>query len=374
MRRARLLAPPSASHAIYHCISRVVDRRFVFGEVEKEQFIKYTRLYEELCGVRVLTLCVMGNHFHLLVEVPPKPAELPTEEVLLDLVRRTHGRERAQSLQNQFERWRGQDNVAAIASEMERWFSIMWDLGRFMKVVKQRFTQWYNGRQPVRRTGTLWEGRYRSVVVESGFALQSMAMYIDLNPVRAGLVQDPKDYRFSGYGEAASGQRHARERLARVGELSSPALARGGAEKNQWMESTLCWYRGALFGRGEERRGPDGQVIAPGVSPDEARKVRDAGGRLPLHLYLRLQVRYLTDGAVIGTKTFVETVLRERHEWFPENRRSGASRLKGLEHDCVLRSVRNLRIRPIEQPLSELGPIQKASVPMAEGLVARVRN
>jgi putative transposase len=234
--------------------------------------------------------------------------------------------------------------------EMERWFSIMWDLGRFIKVLKQRFTQWYNRRQPGHRKGTLWEERYRSVVVESGLALQAMALYIDLNPVRAGIVRDPKDYRFSGYGEAACGQRHARELLARVGELSSPALARRGMEENEWIESMIRWYRMALFGRGEEKRGPDGQMISPGVSPDEARKVRDAGGRLPLHLFLRLRVRYLTDGAVLGTKAFVETVFRERREWFSDKRRSGASRLKGLEHDCLLRSARALRIRPISEP------------------------
>lgn len=350
MRRPRLLAPPSASHAIYHCVSRVVDKRRVFGDVEKAQFVKYMRMYEELCGVQVLTYAVMGNHFHLLVEVPPRPAVLPTEEELIDLVRRTQGSGPAGLIRSQFERWRGQGNLEAIALEMERWFSIMWDLGRFMKVLKQRFTQWFNRRQPGRRSGTLWEERYRSVVVESGLALQAMALYIDLNPVRAGIVQDPKDYRFSGYGEAACGKWHARKRLARVGELSSPALARRGMEENEWIESVLCWYRVALFGRGEEKRGPDGQMISPGVSPDEARRVRNAGGSLPLHLYLRLRVRYLTDGAVLGTKAFVETVLRERREWFSENRRSGASRLKGLEPKCLLRSARALRIRPISEP------------------------
>lgn len=350
MRRPRLLAPLSVSHAIYHCVSRVVDRRLIFGDEEKEQFVKYMRLYEELCGVRVLTYSVMGNHFHLLVEVPPKPTVLPTEEALIDLVRRTHGSGPACALQNQFDRWRGQENMDAITSEMERWFSIMWDLGRFMKVLKQRFTQWYNGRQQGQRSGTLWEERYRSVIVESGLALQAMALYIDLNPVRAGMVMDPKDYRFSGYGEAACGQPHARERLARVGELSTPALARRGAEEAEWIESMIRWYRLALFGRGEEKRGPDGQIISPGVCPQEARKVRDAGGRLPLHLYLRLHVRYLTDGAVLGTKSFVENVLRERREWFSENRRSGGSRLKGLEYECLLRSARALRIRPLDEP------------------------
>jgi hypothetical protein len=76
-----------------------------------------------------------------------------------------------------------------------------------MKLVKQRFTQWYNRKHG--RKGTLWEERYRSVLVDSaGEALATMAAYIDLNPVRAGLVDDPKDYPWCGYGEATEGNRN----------------------------------------------------------------------------------------------------------------------------------------------------------------------
>ena len=73
--------------AIYHCISRVVDRRFVFGTPEKEKFVGLMRAYEQFCQVRVLAFCVMSNHFHLAVEVPPRPAEGLTPE---ELVERAH--------------------------------------------------------------------------------------------------------------------------------------------------------------------------------------------------------------------------------------------------------------------------------------------
>jgi putative transposase len=77
----------------------------------------------------------------------------------------------------------------------------MWDASHFMKLLKQRFMQWYNGRRA--RRGTLWEERFRSVVVEgTGLALGAMAAHIDLNPVHAGLLKDPKDYRWSGGGKA----------------------------------------------------------------------------------------------------------------------------------------------------------------------------
>jgi hypothetical protein len=65
-----------------------------------------------------------------------------------------------------------------------------------MKVLKQRFTQWFNGRHAWR--GTLWEDRFRPVLVEGkGDALRAMAAYIDLNPVRAMIYCQNQRPRFS---------------------------------------------------------------------------------------------------------------------------------------------------------------------------------
>ena len=55
MRTARLKAAPDAPTAFYHCISRVVDRRFIFGDVERERFVELMRMYEAFCGIHVLT-------------------------------------------------------------------------------------------------------------------------------------------------------------------------------------------------------------------------------------------------------------------------------------------------------------------------------
>ncbi|MFT6794550.1 MAG: putative transposase, partial [Rubritalea sp.] len=83
MAKARLLAPwvdEERRSAIYHCVSRVVDRRFIFGDAEREQFVTYLRMYEAFCGLRVLSYCVMSNHFHILVEVPPRMDESLSDE------------------------------------------------------------------------------------------------------------------------------------------------------------------------------------------------------------------------------------------------------------------------------------------------------
>ena len=87
MRQARWLAewPNSESKPVfYHCISRIVDRRFVLGAREKEKFRALMRIYEKFSGCRVTSYCLMDNHFHLLLEVPPMPKNGLSEPGLSD--------------------------------------------------------------------------------------------------------------------------------------------------------------------------------------------------------------------------------------------------------------------------------------------------
>jgi len=69
---------------------------------------------------------------------------------------------------------------------------------RLMQSLGRRYVRSFNARH--RRTGTLWEGRYRSTVIESERYLLACMRYIELNPVRAGLVSEPADYRWSSHG------------------------------------------------------------------------------------------------------------------------------------------------------------------------------
>ena len=75
--------------SFYHCVSRVVDRRFIFqtaghGSTEAERFVLLMRRLEVFSGVRVLTYTLMSNHFHLLCEVPQ--AKELSEADLLDRI------------------------------------------------------------------------------------------------------------------------------------------------------------------------------------------------------------------------------------------------------------------------------------------------
>jgi len=299
-------------------------------------------MYEKLHGVRVITFCIMSNHFHILLEVPKPPEQLPSNAALIALIRETQGDAVADRLAQWFKMWTEQNNPDAIERERERWFGQMWNLSQFMKVLKQRFSQWFNGRQSVRRKGTLWEERFRSLLVENGASLHAMAAYIDLNPVRAGLVADPKDYRWSGYGEACAGQALAREGLLRAARAADPCRGMVTADPCTAAFDVLAWYREQLFGRGLVIHDAEGREVRRGFTREEIEAVRDAHGRLPPHLYVRLRIRYFTDGVVLGSRAFVEDVFQARRDLFSAKRRTGSRRLKGLDFDSPLRTARAL--------------------------------
>ena len=71
-------------------------------------------------------------------------------------------------------------------------------LPRMMQAVGRRYVRYFNDSQ--HRSGTLWEGRYRSTLIETERYLLACMAYIDLNPVRAGIVKEAKDYPWSSHG------------------------------------------------------------------------------------------------------------------------------------------------------------------------------
>jgi putative transposase len=79
--------------------------------------------------------------------------------------------------------------------------------GALMKSLGERYVQYINRRHG--RTGTLWEGRYRSCLVQSERYLMECHRYIELNPVRAGMVSDPLQYPWSSYRSNAYGEQSA---------------------------------------------------------------------------------------------------------------------------------------------------------------------
>jgi putative transposase len=333
MRRRRWLAPPDQPAAVYHCVSRVVDRRFVFGEAEKHVFQRLMLELAEFCQVRILTYCLMSNHFHILVEVPRPPDPRPSAEQTLEALARLGGAGDATRLRRHLDALRGSGDPNAEARWLAGVHARRWNLSRFLQALKQRFSRAYNLRMG--RKGTLWEERFRSVLVQGeGRALVTMAAYIDLNPVRAGLVEDPKEYRWSGYAAAVAGVDGARAGVERIVRT----LERRPGEVE--AEPALGSYRSHLFVEGN--RGVQGPGDR-GIGREAMLEVLAKKGRLTSAEYLRCRVRYFSDGAVLGSRDYVEGEFRRSRDRFGPKRRSGAREMKGLD-EGGLYTVRALRV------------------------------
>ena len=341
---AALLESLKGKPAIYHCVSRVVNREFVLHREEKEQFVEYMRAYEQFCQVRVLTFCVMTNHFHLLVEVPAAPEDRGaswSDEKLLRHLSRLYSEQQMGELCWELGHYRKQKMEQAAEAFRQRYFARMWDLSSFVGVLKQRFTQWFNMKHM--RDGCLWSGRFKSVLVEDGHAARTVAAYIDLNPVRAGMVDDPKDYRWSGYGEAVAGKKWARDglRLVMYEHLSYVGSEKVAAKELVSWRKVARGYREVLFMAGEEQEGENGNVKRRGFKQREVARVLEEGGKLSEGALLRCKARYFVDGLVIGSEGFVNGVFALTRGYFGEGRTSGARKMRRVETE--LRTMRDLQ-------------------------------
>ncbi|HEX6565730.1 MAG TPA: hypothetical protein VF020_15675 [Chthoniobacterales bacterium] len=130
----------------------------------------------------------------------PEPRTLSDQD-LLDCIELGYGPERRTQVAEQLAACAKEASLSDKAQQLRnQYLSRLFDVSIYMKELKGRFAQWYNRRH--HRYGVLWAERFKSVLVEEGQALSTVAAYIDLNPLRAGLCEDPKDYRYCGYAEA----------------------------------------------------------------------------------------------------------------------------------------------------------------------------
>jgi len=130
----------------HHVVQRGHNRQVVFAVAEDYQrYLADLRELKDVFGVKVYAYCLMTNHVHLLLA----PG----------------------------------DSIAG--------------LGQLMKALAARATRYRNRLEG--RSGTLWESRYRSSVVQADTYLLACSRYIELNPVRARMVLEPGDYTWSSY-------------------------------------------------------------------------------------------------------------------------------------------------------------------------------
>ena len=245
--------------AYYHVVSRVANKAFLFGDAKRKgRVLDFLRRSAEFSGVDVVTYALMDNHIHLCVRVPER-----RDAGAGEVVRRVgvlYGSRRREALERNLSVLRREGMLDDAEAVLERYRRRMGDLSEFMKTFKQRVSQWYNGEAG--HEGTLWEGRFKSVLIEGGEYLRAVVNYIHMNPVRAKIVPHASQYAWSALGAAALGDAFALKGLSLVGvglEGLSPQEAgvRDRRLSNGVILGSLGFVRrfGAMFAFGFGRRG-----------------------------------------------------------------------------------------------------------------------
>jgi REP element-mobilizing transposase RayT len=306
---------------IYHCISRVVGGEMLLGDTEKEILRKQMWQVADFCGIQILTYCIMSNHFHILIKVPHINNDDLTNQ---ELVRRFSvlyptPTPRQPMLVDDFEKYVNSSTLKAkeLRDDM---LSKMHDVSMFMKILKQRFTNWYNKTNG--RFGTFWAERYKSLLIENTrTAKLILAAYIDLNPVRAKLVTDPKDYRFCGYGETTRGNINALNGISII------------LESNDSSAANVQDYRMLLYAGGStsaKNKKPNAGKLEM-QNENTAQSPSDSFDATSLHQ----KNRYLTDGMFLGRKDFVEECFTKFRDLFGNKRTSGSRKMKYHTHSTI---------------------------------------
>ncbi len=293
--KRRLKFENSIYGSVYHCISRTVNKEFLWDEEAKEVFRKQLWKTAAFCGVEVLAYCFMSNHFHILVRVVTGRSGQLSNEELLERLRKFYTNAKDVLVLAEWQSGLCSADVQRQRATRQRLLARMDDLSVFMKLLKQRFSIWYNRSHG--RVGTHWCERFQSVLVEdTPQALRLVAAYIALNPVRAGLCRDPKDYRFSSYAEALAGKIQVLSALRQImGEKTDTAA--------------LAEFRNFIYAIGVmPKKGGSGACLAP----EDARKVLRQRGKLPKAVNFSNRINYFTRGVVLGSREFLQQIERSR--------------------------------------------------------------
>ncbi len=132
------------SGAFYHVTSRGNERKDVFkSKTDREKYLSYLATATERYDARIHVYCLMSNHYHLLLETPSG------------------------------------------------------NLSQIMRHINGAYTTYFNSKR--QRSGHLFQGRYKAILVDADEYATHLSRYIHLNPVRAGLVSIPEDYLWSSY-------------------------------------------------------------------------------------------------------------------------------------------------------------------------------
>ena len=274
--------------AVYHVVSRTALEGFVLGDVEKEYLFDLIKRLSSIYFAEVLGFCLMDNHFHLLIRMHTGD-EYSDEEIKM-----------------RFGLYYGDGEKRELHDGQIPYFRAKWaNLSEYVKEIKQGFSRFYNKLH--HRKGFFWSERFKSVIVDDGETLINCLAYIDLNPVRAGIVTRAEDYRWCSLGYHVQSDNKG-------GFLSLDFGLREFGVKDE--KARLGHYRRFVYEK---------------LSPDSAETEKEKDFEIRTVDRFRYRSRYFTDSGIIGTKAFVTRFYQEFRDRFSSRHEKRPKVVQGLD-------------------------------------------
>jgi REP element-mobilizing transposase RayT len=290
---------------IYHVVSRTALPGLPITSQDKEYLLSLIQKLSALYCTDILGFCIMGNHFHLVCRMYPAP-EVSDKEI-----------------QRRCKAYYGEDQMIA-GEHLESYRERLTSLGAFIKDIKQGFTRYYNRRTG--RKGFFWGERFKSVIVEEGKTLVNLLAYVDLNPIRAGILEKPEEYKWCSLGyHLQTGNKE---------DLLSVDFGLRDWEEHDSRE-VVRKYREFVYEKGAVDAGKGAVIDQKVVEKERKRKYR-----MSRTDRFRYRSRYFTDSGIIGSKAFVGEVFdRVKHLLGSKDERR-FKRVSGVEGVYSLKRLR----------------------------------
>jgi len=285
--------------AVYHVMSRTALDGFPLKDGEKDFMLDLIKRFSALYFTEILGFCLMGNHFHLLVKMIPGH-HFSDEDI-----------------QKRVEAFYG-DSREFAEGQIPYWREKLSSLSEFVREIKVGFARHYNRRH--NRRGYFWGDRFKSVIVDKGETLVNCLAYIDLNPLRAGIVDRPEEYRWNSLGYHL--QTENKDEF-----LSTDFGLKEFNVKSK--KERIRRYRRYVYEAGALNR-PD-KMQAQVIDAKVVAKERKKDFEISRISRFRYRTRYFTDSGIIGSKEFVAENYRRFQHLFHSKHEKKPKPIKGLD-------------------------------------------
>lgn len=274
---------------LYHITSRVAGGALLFGDQEKEYFLKTLERFVSGFYIHLHAFSIMSNHIHILISERTEEAREASVKELTERYQKIFGPD-AEPPFGCIEA----DGCMTVDEDggVERLRSRLGSVSRFVQEYKQTCSRWFNKRH--QRKGYLWGDRFRVTAIERGDPELACSAYIDLNAVRAGIARIPEAYRWCSLGMAVRNPRRAKS-------LLTPLLL-----SEMHPAISISWYRLFVYRYG--------QMPFPGkasIPAEVVAEVEAVHGRLGIGDRAKYRMRNISEGVALGSQMFVSAIQKQ---------------------------------------------------------------